>query len=307
MGPRRKASRRHPPTERLQVIGQRGPQSGLPERVEDEEALRQLYAAVAESPQPPGPGTLEQRVQELEVQDVIEDVLSAVRELGDEAYQSQVIARAIELGEWSDPELRARAWFTGTGEESHLRRLVARALSHELHMSRTLERSYGSSPFRFREADQAGVTYRRAGDRSPTTHDEHVAAIDIAELERATQRHMDLQDRFADELQRRGLEPRSPGPGEPQFDLVFAHQRTIHVVEVKTGVPPSPPQVRIGVGQLLEYNALLGDMYSAPVRPMLLVEDEPPAPWPSLAARLGIQIVRADRLVESLDAFLNQI
>ena len=294
-----------PPPNAVQVIHQRGPQSGLPERVDDDEAVRQLYTAVADSPPPPGPTDLEQRVQELEVEDVTEDVLTAVRELGDQAYQPQVIKKAVELGRWNDAELSARAWFTGTGEESHIRRLVARALSHEMNMSRTLERPYGSSPFTFREADRAGVPYRQAGDRSPTTHDERVASIDIAELERATQRHMRLQDRFADELQRRGIEPRSPGPAEPQFDLAFEHRGAIHVVEVKTGTLPSQPQVRIGVGQVLEYHALVGDMYSTPVRPMLLLEGEPPAPWPQLAERLAIQIVRADRLDESLNELLN--
>ncbi len=116
---------------------------------------------------------------------------------------------------------------------------------------------------------------------------------------------MRLQDRFADELRRRGIEPRSPGPAEPQFDLAFEHRGAIHVVEVKTGTLPSQPQVRIGVGQVLEYHAVVGDMYSTPVRPMLLLEGEPPAPWPQLAERLAIQIVRADRLDESLNELLN--
>ncbi len=77
-----------PPPQAERVEGQRGPQSGLPEEI-DEEAIRQLYAAVANSPPPPGPRTLEQRVQELEPEDVTEDVLEAVKSLGAQAYHGR--------------------------------------------------------------------------------------------------------------------------------------------------------------------------------------------------------------------------
>lgn len=294
------------PPQAERVDGQRGPQSGLPERVDDEEAIRQLYAAVADSPPPPGPETLEQCVQELELEDVTEDVFEAVRDLGRQAYHEAVIERAIEVGEWSEDELAARAWYTGTGETSHIRSIVAKALSYEHSMTQRLERQYGSSPYTFARPGQfkLGATYRGAGDREPIGDDERAATIDIAELERATRRHMQLQDRLADELLQRGVEPRSPAPSEPQFDLAFEHGDVIYVVEAKTGKPATSPQVRIGVGQVLEYCELLGGICAGDVRPVLLLETEPPHPWCQLSERLQIEIVRADDLDRSLTKLL---
>ena len=66
----------------LRVEGQRGPQSGLPEHVYDHDVHRHLYAAVADSRPPPGPHTLEQRVQELGPIDIEPDILRAIQNLG---------------------------------------------------------------------------------------------------------------------------------------------------------------------------------------------------------------------------------
>ncbi len=59
-----------PPPVAQRVPGQQGPQSGLPERVYDQVAIRRMYAAVAQSSPPPGPRTLEQRVHQLDRADV---------------------------------------------------------------------------------------------------------------------------------------------------------------------------------------------------------------------------------------------
>jgi hypothetical protein len=68
-----------PPRDADRVEKQHGPQSGLPAHVSDPEAVDRLYRAVAKSPPPPGPRTFEQRVQELEWQDVAPDVLRSVQ------------------------------------------------------------------------------------------------------------------------------------------------------------------------------------------------------------------------------------
>lgn len=113
-----------PPPRAVRVEGQTAPHSGLPERV-DASAWGDLYAAVASSPPPPGPTTLEQRIQELEWVDVAEDVLAAVHALGSRARRPEVLERALELGGWTPEELAARAWYTGSGEPSHVRNIVA--------------------------------------------------------------------------------------------------------------------------------------------------------------------------------------
>ena len=130
------------PPEAVQVKGQRGPQSRLPEHIYDADAHRRLYAAVAGSPPPRGPRTVEQRVQELEPIDVEPDVLEAVGELARAARRPAVIVRAVELGAWSHEELSARAWYTGIGPDSHIENITVRACSSP--------RGSGSRPSRAR-------------------------------------------------------------------------------------------------------------------------------------------------------------
>jgi hypothetical protein len=111
---------------------------------------------------------------------------------------------------------------------------------------------------------------------------------------------------LADALRRRGVEVRSPGSWQPQFDLAFEHAGKCFVVEVKSGDPVSTQQVRLGVGQLLEYRHLLRDTDTVlqEMHTVLLVEAEPPHPWGALAVALGIQLLRADQFEESLPALL---
>jgi hypothetical protein len=172
-----------------------------------------------------------------------------------------------------------------------------------------LTRLYGSSPYVLTETGRAqltgfGVAYRTAGDGEPMQGDAPERLVDIAALERATKRHMDLQDRLADELRRRGLEPRSPGPWQPQFDLAFESGGARYVVEVKTGAPATAQQVRLGVGQLLEYCHLLDGANSPEVRPVLLLEGSPPEPWRDLCGSLGIHLIRGDQLDHSINGLL---
>jgi hypothetical protein len=295
-----------PPPQAERVEGQQGPQSGLPERIYDEAALPQLYAAVVDSPLPPGPQTQEQRVQELEPEDVVDDVLDAVTSLGKEARRPAILDRAIEIGGWSEDELAARAWYTGGGTTSHVRHIIGKALDYELRIKR-LVRHHGSSPYVLIKSKdvQFGVAYRRAGDRESAAVDDHTHPVDIAALEKATRRHMQLQDLLAETLLRRGIEPRSPGSWEPQFDLVFEHAGVAYIVEAKTGNPVVFQQVRIGVGQVLEYCHRARGTTAADVRPVLILEAEPPDPWRDLSENLGIAILRADDLQRSLAVLLD--
>lgn len=295
-----------PPPLAERVEGQRGPQGGLPEQVSDVDVQERLYQAVAGSHPPPGPQTLEQRVQELQWQDVAADVLEAVRSLGKEARGPAVISRAIELGGWSADELNARAWYTGSGVGSHIEHIVGQALQLELGSTRNLQRLHGVySLATTGPAAGFGVPYHRAGDQAPADAELPTHLADLAELDRATKRHMDLQDRLADVLRRRGVDPRSPGSWQPQFDLAFEHAGRCFVVEVKSGDPVSAQQVRLGAGQVLEYRHLLRDTVSQEVRAVVLIEGEPPPPWGAVAAAVGIQILRADRLEESLTVLLS--
>jgi hypothetical protein len=233
------------------------------------------------------------------------DVLEAVRTLGNDARRPNVISRAIEIGGWDAKELEARAWYTGTGAQSHIENIVGKALEREEGLTLRLRQLHGiyalTAPS---SAGGFGTAYRRAGDKEPAQDELSAHLADLAELERATKRHMDLQDLLADQLRAQGVEPRSPGTWQPQFDLAFEHGDEYFVVEVKTTDPVSSQQVRLGAGQVLEYCHLLRDTVDCDVRPVLLVEAELPSPWETLIDELGIRIIRADCLSESLSALL---
>jgi hypothetical protein len=286
------------------VEGQIGPQSGLPVFVYDESAWPHLYSAVATSPPPPGPTTPE-RVQEVDWREVGDDIVQGVYELGRAARAPAVLERALQLGEWSDEELTARAWYTGTGDPSHIRNVLRRALQMEQSATRRIGRTHGGGPFHVTgehepRGPRFGTPYRPAG-RDATEPDYAPHAIDLAALDAATARHMMLQDLLAERLSARGIRPLSPSAAEPAFDLGFEHNGRRYVVEVKSGLPVTPQQVRLGTGQILEYAHLLKDG-DAEVVPALLIEAEPPDPWRQLAAELGIRLVAADELEEGLDS-----
>jgi len=254
---------------------------------------------------PPGPETLEQRVQELEWEDVADDVLAAVQALGSRARRPGVIERAIELGGWSDTELAARAWYTGGGESSHIRSIVGTALSREHTLTQRLERLTGGR-YIVRGGGESqpawGVPYRPAASNEATVPDDAPHLVDVSGLDAATSRHMSLQDELAADLRGRGIEPLSPGTWQPQFDIAFEHAQRRYVVEVKSGAPVSPQQVRLGTGQVLEYCHLLKE--GDEPRPVLLLEGEPPSPWDLLLADLRIGVICSDSLSASVTRLL---
>lgn len=296
-----------PPPLAERVDGQIGPQSGLPQRVSDPGARASLYQSIAASPPPPGPTELEQRVQELEWRDVVPDVLEAIHGLGGEARGPEVIARALELGEWNAEELAARAWYTGGGVDSHVEHVLNQVLRFEQGAKGTLRQVHGVYSLRGMDEGMGfGAPYRPAAHEHPPGADElPLHLVDLAELDRATKRHMHLQDRLADLLRERGIEPRSPASWQPKFDLAFEHGGKRFVVEVKSGDPVGAQQARLGAGQVLEYRHLLGDGGSTEVEPVLLFEAEPPYPWAALAVEFGLRLLRDDRLEESLAALLS--
>lgn len=290
------------------VEGQTGPQSGYPEhiRTADQPAM---YAALAESLPPPGPGDdLELRIQQVEWIDVEPDVMQAVASLGS-GRRHEIIERAIEIGSWNHDELQARAWYTISGARatSHVEQIVGRALDMALAHRRVqqLHSRYslptGAGPLGF------GLPYRRASDQNAQADSLPRVVVDLDALDRATRRHMALQNRLFDALRERDVNALSPNNHEPQFDLGFVHADIRVVVEVKSGVPPSPQQVRLGVGQVLEYRALLEEQVGPPVVPALFLEKAPPRPWPALATTLGVHLITADRLEDSLGSLLQAL
>lgn len=294
-----------PPPLAEQVEGQRGPQGGLPEKITDPDAQEKLYRAVAASAPPPGPTTVEQRVQEVEWRDVVPDVLEAIEDLGGAAHAPEIVARAVELAEWDEEELSARAWYTAVGAASHVEHVLGQVLLLEQGETGAVRQVHGRYSVTGKVAGRGfGVAYRPAADGEPAQEKLPTQLLDLSELDRATRHHMILQDRLARMLRERGIEPRSPGPGQPEFDLAFEHEGKRFVVEIKTSDPVARQQIRLGVGQVLEYRHLLAGE-RVEVEPVLLFEAEPPDPWKLIAERLGLRLLRADRMEQSLSALLS--
>jgi len=285
------------------VEGQIGPQSGLPASITDSVVLDALYAAVADSPPPPGPSSHEQRVQELREEDAMSDILDAVAALGGEPGRADVLRQAETLGDWTEEDLAARAWYTGSGDQSHVRRTLSKAIDRAFLMDRTLTRTHG----RFRLTDESrgsiGSPYRAAA-RGPADGTGPIALPDVAALDRATRRHMLMQDALAGALQARGHDVRSPRDREPQYDLMFTQHGRTWVVEVKGGDPPSPQQLRLGCGQLLEYCHQLRAAAAGAVQGALMLEGPPPQPWAELATELGVVLLDHSRLDDSLESLI---
>jgi hypothetical protein len=154
-----------------------------------------------------------------------------------------------------------------------------------------------------RSASDVGSEYRRArvvelpDRREPFT-------VDPALVERGLRGHADTQNALADTLIAAGIEPRSPLADEPNFDLAWNDGGTVYVAEVKSITPRNEEQqLRLGLGQVLRYRAVLRARCTTDVRAILAPEREPrDAAWRVLCEELQITLVSPpfDGLVEGL-------
>lgn len=88
-----------------------------------------------------------------------------------------------------------------------------------------------------------------------------------------------------------GFTPRSPAPGEPEFDLGWENGESICIAEVKSlSHANEEKQLRLAVGQVLRYAFLLSA--GRPVEHFIAVEREPRDPsWLDFTAELGVSLI----------------
>jgi len=135
---------------------------------------------------------------------------------------------------------------------------------------------------------EAHRTYRRTNEHVLVS-DRNPFSVDPALVERGLRAHAQAQNELADFLEWHGIRPLSPAPTEPNFDLAFAHEDVLIIVEVKALAGDIDRQLQIGVGQVLRYAQLMAfdrDM----VVPALALDREPPADWLELAASVGVMV-----------------
>lgn len=109
-------------------------------------------------------------------------------------------------------------------------------------------------------------------------------------VDRGTTAHKDVQDAVAEVLTENGIQPLSPAPADPQFDVAWVIDGVAYVGEVKSLTEANEEkQLRLGLGQVLTYAHLLDWVHAPVTRPVLIVEREPTeAYWATLCAELGV-------------------
>jgi hypothetical protein len=114
---------------------------------------------------------------------------------------------------------------------------------------------------------------------------------DPSERDRSTQVHRSLENWLIASLRERGVEPMDPA-GEPFFDLAWVVGSEIYVCEVKSSTNSETHQLRLGIGQVVQYRELLEQAGWASVRPVLLIEREPRGQeWVAICDRLGVLLL----------------
>jgi hypothetical protein len=117
--------------------------------------------------------------------------------------------------------------------------------------------------------------------------------VDPNEIDRATARHMELQDALAQVVKGNGLQALKPGEHDPDFDVAWWEGDVAVIAEVKTTNPRNESrQLRLGLGQVLDYGDLLRAHGYPAVRAVLVVETAPSDErWTRLCGEHGVQLV----------------
>lgn len=97
---------------------------------------------------------------------------------------------------------------------------------------------------------------------------------DPSERDRSTQFHRSLENWLIVTLRDAGVEPLDPA-GEPFFDLAWSIEGMLFVCEVKSSANSEVHQLRLGLGQILQYRHLLRSRHGDAITACILVEDEP--------------------------------
>lgn len=135
-----------------------------------------------------------------------------------------------------------------------------------------------------------GNSYRPADEESSVGQRDPFS-IDPALVERGLRSHASTQNALAEHLRENGLDPRSPRPDEPNFDLAWVNRKINWIAEVKSLTKANEEkQLRLGLGQLLRYRQILRP--KGPVQAVLVAERQPTdETWEALCQELNVMLV----------------
>jgi hypothetical protein len=136
-------------------------------------------------------------------------------------------------------------------------------------------------------ATAIGAKYREANETTASAPRD-VFTIDPDEIDRGLRSHASTQNSLAALVRGRGLQPLSPTSATANYDLAW-DDGDLYVAEVKSLTAQNQTQqLRLGLGQVLDYRAVLATP-GRTVVPVLAVEIEPTdARWKLLCDDLGV-------------------
>jgi hypothetical protein len=136
-----------------------------------------------------------------------------------------------------------------------------------------------------------GREYRHADLAAPRIESDPFS-VDPSIVERGLTSHARLQNLLAEYVADLGLEPRSPGPLDPPWDLLWSDGDSVFVAEIKSlTLANEERQLRLGLGQVLIYRQRLQRILPT-VEAILMVEWEPRDPdWHALCDELEVRLL----------------
>jgi hypothetical protein len=145
--------------------------------------------------------------------------------------------------------------------------------------------------------DDLGASYRTA-QPSPVPGGRQPFTVDPVFVERGLRGHADTQNALAQALREAGLDPRSPGPAGPNFDLAWENDGVVFVAEVKSITDNNEEeQLRLGLGQVLRYRQELASLGYEQVTAVLVPERSPrDTTWRDLCTELGVVLVSGEEV-----------
>jgi hypothetical protein len=138
---------------------------------------------------------------------------------------------------------------------------------------------------------EIGTPYREA-DEDTAVAPSKPGIADPATVERGLRGHSQTQNALALAVSGRGLDPRSPTRGEPNFDLAWTSGSELWVAEIKSITDDNEErQLRMGLGQILRYrHDLRKEGWT--VRGVIVAEREPSDPgWRDVASAVDVVLV----------------
>lgn len=126
--------------------------------------------------------------------------------------------------------------------------------------------------------------------KRPIRHNASELRVDLSDLDKGTEAHEATVDLLRERLSQRGIIAERPAGSGPQFDVGWLRARTLFIAEVKslTGAREDQ-QIRLGIGQVLDYRYQVSQKHPAPPVGVLVLERKPSdARWEGIARSTGV-------------------